>query len=97
MLADLVDRGNEDSRHPFINMKGYLVGNGCADEAIDGDSLPDFYYYHGLYSEEMRDHILESCKDHDYYNATGACRSSLADAYEQVGNVNPYGEWPRSL
>lgn len=34
--------GNEAGQKPALRLRGYLVGNGVTDEAVDGDALVPF-------------------------------------------------------
>lgn len=64
-----------------LGLQGYYIGNGCTDDAYDGDAFVPFIAGHGLISSQLQKDILSACQG-NYWNATGDCSSLLATAYD---------------
>ena len=94
MLVDAIRIQNEKSPSMRINLKGFLVGNGCTGNKVgvcaDGNPyrIP-FMYGHGLISEEVNVKLLQACGPH--YNGTAfTCREELQSAVSRAGSINIY-------
>lgn len=81
-----------------INLKGYLVGNGCTDEAIDGDAFPSFAAGKSLISKDLYRRLEVACGG-SYWNRTitdnednedSECLKLLAVMYTQLQDLNVY-------
>ncbi|KAI8030730.1 Serine carboxypeptidase-like 7 [Camellia lanceoleosa] len=66
-LTSQVLKGLIAGEKPIINLKGYIVGNGVADEIFDGNGLVPFAHGMALISDEMYEEAMTSCKG-NYYN-----------------------------
>eukprot|EP01100_Stratorugosa_tubuloviscum_P010959 TRINITY_DN47_c1_g1_i1.p1 TRINITY_DN47_c1_g1~~TRINITY_DN47_c1_g1_i1.p1 ORF type:complete len:451 (+),score=180.14 TRINITY_DN47_c1_g1_i1:106-1458(+) len=89
-LAQALVNGNKAGNKPFINFKGFLVGNGVTDWNVDvGKGVVDYWYYHGFYSEQLY-HELQTVCQGQYYKPSAACGILQIQMNKQVGSVNPY-------
>eukprot|EP00775_Hariotina_reticulata_P001910 gene1910-2243_t len=61
MLTKEVVIGNHKGVKPPINIKGYLVGNGCTDVHFDGNALPSFAVGKSLISTGLYNRLQEAC------------------------------------
>lgn len=85
-----VAKGISAGVEPKINFKGYLVGNGCTDDEVDGNAIVPFIAGHGLISFEQHEAVEKACKG-SYWNATEkTCVDLLHEVYLTVRNVNLY-------
>eukprot|EP00818_Percolomonas_sp_WS_P010731 CAMPEP_0117455954 /NCGR_PEP_ID=MMETSP0759-20121206/11628_1 /TAXON_ID=63605 /ORGANISM="Percolomonas cosmopolitus, Strain WS" /LENGTH=424 /DNA_ID=CAMNT_0005249279 /DNA_START=439 /DNA_END=1713 /DNA_ORIENTATION=+ len=76
---------------PHINMKGFLIGNGCSDDFNDGQSVPLWLAQHALISTELYEEGVKACKGNFVANANiPACSHMLNKYYTIIENVNPY-------
>eukprot|EP00002_Diphylleia_rotans_P035583 TRINITY_DN7779_c0_g1_i1.p1 TRINITY_DN7779_c0_g1~~TRINITY_DN7779_c0_g1_i1.p1 ORF type:complete len:447 (-),score=76.75 TRINITY_DN7779_c0_g1_i1:108-1448(-) len=87
-LTAEVDAGNAAGK-PFINLQGFIVGNGVMDREIDGNSFVPFTYGHGLISETTFKQ-LESVCGGNYVSPTPACAVLLVSMYNRLGDINIY-------
>lgn len=92
-LAWQVLQHNQAGQNPFVNLKGFMVGNGCTGNAIGSCSdagtqiRVEFLFGHGLYSKDLHSAIMKEC---DFSNPSSTCNSLLTQMGDQVGDVNIY-------
>lgn len=86
---------------PAINLQGFLVGNAWTDPAIDNEGCIDFWWYHGLIADEMRDGLKASCNmstvgplvktgKYGVPHTSSECDELLDEVPLQMGQVNIY-------
>ncbi|XP_065848174.1 serine carboxypeptidase-like 7 [Euphorbia lathyris] len=61
-LIEKIINGNEEGSKPFINFKGYLVGNAVTDVILDGNSPIPYAHGMGLISDELYESLEKSCR-----------------------------------
>ncbi|PKI72459.1 serine carboxypeptidase-like 7 [Punica granatum] len=61
-LVQAIINGNEEGRKPYVNIKGYLLGNPVTDPVIDGNSPIPYAHGMGLISDELYEALQKSCK-----------------------------------
>ena len=98
-LADVINKaGTPSNGLAPINLKGFLVGNGCVGNKVGGcgvspQSIPiaiKFLFGHGIMSEKLYDQLLEACGPSLNKTATTAC-SKLIHSYMNLTNgINVY-------
>lgn len=90
----LMDQISADPLGASINLIGSAIGNGCWGNTVGtcAFSSPeaqqissDFYFGHGMYSQELRKEILVNCGDFEKLSAR--CVKSLAKMEAQIGNL----------
>lgn len=86
-----VVEGNRKGHKPNINIKGYLVGNGCTDAEYDGNAVPPFAAGRSLISQHMYSKLDRACKG-AYWNAPddGECAERLERLQEELAPLNIY-------
>lgn len=90
VTAQTVLKNNAAGLLPVLPLRGFLVGNGCTDEAFDGNALVPFAAGHAFISQEQHADILAACPERQYWNATGACASSLEVLDAELDGLNIY-------
>ncbi|THG16211.1 hypothetical protein TEA_008570 [Camellia sinensis var. sinensis] len=66
VVQEIID-GNELGRQPYMNLKGYILGNPVTDSYVDDDSRIPFAYRLTLISEDLYRAAKASCNG-DYVN-----------------------------
>ncbi|XP_023549196.1 serine carboxypeptidase-like 20 [Cucurbita pepo subsp. pepo] len=89
-LATEVVKGLETGVKPILNFKGYLVGNGVADDVFDGNALVPFAHGMGLISDELFQEVENTCKGNYYEPTDMACEDKLSRVDELVDGLNVY-------
>eukprot|EP00658_Telonema_sp_P-2_P050345 TRINITY_DN3837_c0_g1_i11.p1 TRINITY_DN3837_c0_g1~~TRINITY_DN3837_c0_g1_i11.p1 ORF type:complete len:316 (+),score=69.46 TRINITY_DN3837_c0_g1_i11:133-1080(+) len=74
-----------------INMKGFLVGNGCFDAKIQAGSDMDYLWGHGLIPNTLHRNITATCPD--LTDPSPACSALLAQAEHLTDGVNIYSTY----
>lgn len=89
-LAYEVAKGIDADVKPVLNFKGYMVGNGVADDEFDGNALVPFVHGMGLISDDLFEQVSSACMG-KYYNPTGDnCENSLAKIDAAINDLNIY-------
>lgn len=91
LVTQAVLDGNEAGQKPALRLRGYLVGNGVTDEAVDGDALVPFAAGKSLISRELHQRAHSACGG-SYWNASegSACDRALDEVYSAVSGLNIY-------
>lgn len=89
-LADEVMKGIDAGTKPLINLKGYLVGNGVADEVFDGNALVPFVHGMGLISDDLFEEVNKECRGSYYNSQDENCESMLEKVDEDIEGLNIY-------
>mmetsp|Transcript_26433 Transcript_26433/g.57660 ORF Transcript_26433/g.57660 Transcript_26433/m.57660 type:complete len:507 (+) Transcript_26433:49-1569(+) len=92
LLAQRIYRGlKSEGAGTSINLKGYMTGNGVADDEFDGNGQVEFAFGMGLMDPDTHLQLSSLCGG-NYWNATpgGACSKAINDAYDRFYWVNPY-------
>uniref|UniRef100_A0A383WG00 Carboxypeptidase n=1 Tax=Tetradesmus obliquus TaxID=3088 RepID=A0A383WG00_TETOB len=91
MLARAVWEGNRRGQKPHINIKGYLVGNGCTDAHFDGNAQVPFAFGKSLISASMYSRTREACGGKFYDAPSGSrCESLLSQVWADLAGLNLY-------
>ncbi|CAL4991163.1 unnamed protein product [Urochloa decumbens] len=89
-LSQLVYRKNIGVKKPFINFKGFLVGNGVTDDPIDTKGMFEYWWHHGLISDETL-HSVDLCLDGSTLTKPSPqCQKVMDKATEEQGNIDVY-------
>jgi len=88
MLAQQIFQKPDEST---INMKGFMVGNGCFDQQIQGASDIGYLWGHGLIPNHLYQNITASC--HDVTSPTPSCSTLLSQAEALTDGVNVYNTY----
>uniref|UniRef100_A0A1E5UNE4 Carboxypeptidase n=1 Tax=Dichanthelium oligosanthes TaxID=888268 RepID=A0A1E5UNE4_9POAL len=90
-LSQLVYRNNIGVERPFINFKGFMVGNGVTDDGTDMIGMFEYWWHHGLISDETLESGLKVCLDGStLIKASPECQKIMDKATEEQGNIDVY-------
>ncbi|KAF5835512.1 peptidase S10, serine carboxypeptidase [Dunaliella salina] len=90
-LAKAVVEGNLAGKTPYINLKGYMVGNGCTDLEVDGNALPLFAAGKSLISQRDFVDLNAACSNNIWNSTRGSqCDKDLAGLVEDIADLNIY-------
>ncbi|KAB1226526.1 Serine carboxypeptidase-like 20 [Morella rubra] len=89
-LAHEVVKGIDAGIKPILNFKGYMVGNGVADEHFDGNALVPFAHGMGLISDDLFEEVNNECRGNYYNPLSETCQSKLAKVDEDLEGLNIY-------
>lgn len=89
-LAYEVVKGIDAGEEPVLNLKGYLVGNGVADDEIDGNALVPFVHGMGLISDDLYEEVQSLCEGNFYNPLNEACDSKLSEVDKDIADLNMY-------
>ncbi|XP_054779594.1 serine carboxypeptidase-like 20 [Prosopis cineraria] len=89
-LAYEVAKGIEAGTKPYLNFKGYLVGNGCADDQFDGNALVPFAHGMGLISDELYEETRYVCNGNYYNPVNDICQKLIDKVNETIDGINIY-------
>jgi len=93
----LIDQIDLDSLGAAINFQGAAIGNGCWGNTVGTCAFSsaeaqhisaDFYFGHGMYSQQMRSEVNAACGD--WSSLSPGCTAKLKQMNTQTGNYNVY-------
>lgn len=89
-LAHAIVNYNKKFSHPFINLKGFMVGNAVIDNKYDGIGTVTYWWSHSMISDKTYKKIMNSC-NFTSEKPSIKCIESLSYAviYE-LGRIDPY-------
>ncbi|CAL4986418.1 unnamed protein product [Urochloa decumbens] len=90
-LSQLVYRKNIGVKQPIINLKGFMVGNGVTDDGYDMIGMLEYWWHHGLISDETLDNGLKFCLDNStLIKPSEQCQKVMDKATEEQGHIDVY-------
>lgn len=92
-LAELVnDRNKQTEKYPFINLKGFIVGNPLTADYYDSKGLLEYAWSHAVISDEVYKQANDVCNFKNY-NWTDNCTTIMNvtfKAYDEIDIYNIY-------
>ncbi|CAK9145705.1 unnamed protein product [Ilex paraguariensis] len=92
-LAELVyDRNKERAKYPYINLKGFIVGNPETNDYYDYKGILEYAWSHSVISDQEYDKAKEVCdfKLSDWSNECNNAMNVVFDKYEEIDIYNIY-------
>ncbi|KQK13649.1 serine carboxypeptidase 2 [Brachypodium distachyon] len=89
-LSQLVHRGNKGVERPIINLKGFMVGNAVTDAYNDYVGTFEFWWNHGLISDDTYRLLKDSCLHDAFVHLSPACLAAFRASSEEQGNIDAY-------
>nr|XP_023913727.1 serine carboxypeptidase-like 3 [Quercus suber]POF08972.1 serine carboxypeptidase-like 18 [Quercus suber] len=90
MIVQEIFNGNQAGTYPFMNLRGYVLGNPKTDDFLDDNSRVPFAHRLTLISDELFESAKESCNG-DYVNVNEnntQCVSDIQEIDELLLQIN---------
>lgn len=89
-LAELVyERNKEKNKYPYINFKGFIVGNPETDDFYDMKGLVDYAWSHTIISDQVYGVVNKVC-NFKLFNLTDECNDALNVVYKEYKKIDIY-------
>jgi len=89
-LAQLIVNRNKGAKNPTINLKGILMGNPLVDDYNDNKGMRDYWWNHGLISDESYNDLTKWCLNDSILFPKLNCNAALNQALSEFGDIDPY-------
>ncbi|KAL1343301.1 serine carboxypeptidase-like 33 [Arachis hypogaea] len=92
-LAELVfDRNKDKRKYPFINLKGFIVGNPKTDDYYDNKGLVEYAWSHAVISDQQYDKAKQVCdfKKSEWSNECNIAMNEIFTDYSEIDIYNIY-------
>ncbi|XP_057725930.1 serine carboxypeptidase-like 26 [Arachis stenosperma] len=92
-LAELVfDRNKDRNKYPFINLKGFIVGNPETDDYYDYKGLLEYAWSHAVISDEQYEKAKKVCdfKQIDWPKECNEAMNTVWQDYSEIDIYNIY-------
>jgi len=89
-LSQLVHRNNKGIKKPILNFKGFMVGNAVIDDYHDFVGTFEYWWTHGLISDDTYQKLQLACDFDSAAHASEACNQIFEVAYEEQGTIDAY-------
>ncbi|KAM5549703.1 serine carboxypeptidase-like 18 [Rosa sericea] len=90
IIVQEISDGNEDGRHPPMNIQGYVLGNPGTDVDVDENYRVPFAFRKALISDELYQSLKTNCKG-EYVNVdpnNALCVDDLDQYNECIADIN---------
>ncbi|MQL81781.1 hypothetical protein Taro_014242 [Colocasia esculenta] len=94
-LSQVVYRNNKGVQSPVINFKGFMVGNAVTDDYHDLVGTFEYWWTHGLISDNTYRDLRIACDYVSSQHPSKACMRVLNLASAEQGNIDPYSIFTR--
>ncbi|XP_038988471.1 serine carboxypeptidase-like 26 isoform X1 [Phoenix dactylifera] len=89
-LAELVyDRNKDRKNYPYINLKGFIVGNPETDDYYDSKGLVEYAWSHTVVSDRAYRLVNKVC-DFRLFNWTHECSNAMNMVFDQYKDIDIY-------
>ncbi|XP_010914643.1 serine carboxypeptidase-like 26 [Elaeis guineensis] len=89
-LAELVYERNKDRKsYPYINFKGFIVGNPETDNYYDAKGLVEYAWSHAVVSDQVYRLVNRVC-DFKLSNWTNECNNAMNIVFDQYKDIDIY-------
>jgi len=89
-LSQLVYRNNKGIRKPILNFKGFMVGNAVIDDYHDYMGTFEYWWTHGLISDETYENLRLACEFDSAEHPSKKCDKIYGIAEAEQGNIDAY-------
>ncbi|XP_073008342.1 serine carboxypeptidase-like 26 [Typha latifolia] len=92
-LAEVIYEHNKDRRtYPYINFKGFIVGNPETDDYFDSKGLLEYAWSHSVVSDQVYEQAKNVCnfKLLDWSNACNDAMNIIFNEYSEIDIYNIY-------
>ncbi|GJM94968.1 hypothetical protein PR202_ga11656 [Eleusine coracana subsp. coracana] len=89
-LSQLVYRNNKGVMKPYINFKGFMVGNAVTDDYHDQVGTFESWWNHGLISDATYRLLKATCVHDSVVHSSPPCQAALDKSTAEMGAIDPY-------
>ncbi|KAL5730745.1 Serine carboxypeptidase-like 27 [Ranunculus cassubicifolius] len=89
-LSQIVYERNKGVENPVLNFKGFMVGNAVIDDYHDFIGTFEYWWTHGLISDETYHSLNVYCDLEAAEHVSHECDKVLHRAEAEQGNIDPY-------
>ncbi|GJN35698.1 hypothetical protein PR202_gb24498 [Eleusine coracana subsp. coracana] len=89
-LSQLVYRNNKGVMKPYINFKGFMVGNAVTDDYHDQVGAFESWWNHGLISDATYRLLKATCVHDSVVHSSPPCQAALDKSTAEMGAIDPY-------
>ncbi|CAO2199109.1 unnamed protein product [Urochloa humidicola] len=89
-LSQLVYQKNKGIKKPILNFKGFMVGNAVIDDYHDYIGTFEYWWTHGLISDETYEKLKLACKNDSAEHPSKECEEMYDIAYAEQGDIDVY-------
>ncbi|CAO2817845.1 unnamed protein product [Amaranthus hypochondriacus] len=95
-LSQIIYRRNKGIEQPFMNFKGFMVGNAVTDDYYDYIGTFEYWWTHGLISDTTYKSLKHGCLSGSATHPSIVCAKALDAADLEFGNIDPYSIYTRT-
>ncbi|GMP57171.1 hypothetical protein CsSME_00021366 [Camellia sinensis var. sinensis] len=89
-LAELVyDRNKDTSKYPYINLKGFIVGNPETNDYYDYKGLLEYAWSHSVISDQEFENAKKVC-NFKVFDWSGECNAAMSVVFEKYNEIDIY-------
>ncbi|KAK7348022.1 hypothetical protein VNO80_22570 [Phaseolus coccineus] len=89
-LAELIfDRNKDSNKYPFINLKGFIVGNPETDYYYDNKGLLEYAWSHAVISDQQYEKAKEVC-DFKQFEWSNECNRAMNEVFHDYSEIDIY-------
>ncbi|KAF9620895.1 hypothetical protein IFM89_015292 [Coptis chinensis] len=89
-LAELVyDRNKDRNKYPYINLKGFIVGNPETEDYYDSTGLLEYAWSHAVISDQLYEQAKQACNFKNP-NWTEQCIKFMTLLYKEYHEIDIY-------
>ncbi|KAK7291728.1 hypothetical protein RIF29_07102 [Crotalaria pallida] len=89
-LAEVVfDRNKDRNKYPFINLKGFIVGNPETDDFYDNKGLLEYAWSHAVISDQQYDKAKQVC-DFKKSEWSEECNQAMNEVFQDYREIDIY-------
>ncbi|WVZ72359.1 hypothetical protein U9M48_020832 [Paspalum notatum var. saurae] len=89
-LSQLVYQNNKGIKKPVLNFKGFMVGNAVIDDYHDYIGTFEYWWSHGLISDDTYEKLGLACKYDVAEHPSEKCQEITEVAAAEQGDIDPY-------
>ncbi|CAO2174694.1 unnamed protein product [Urochloa humidicola] len=89
-LSQLVYQMNKGIKKPILNFKGFMVGNAVIDDYHDYIGTFEYWWTHGLISDETYEKLKLACQSDSAEHPSKECEEIYDVAYAEQGDIDVY-------
>ncbi|KAH7655146.1 Peptidase S10 serine carboxypeptidase protein [Dioscorea alata] len=90
-LSELIYERNKNTKnYPFINFKGFMVGNPETDDYFDSKGLVEYAWSHTVISDQIYERVNKDCDFKLFNNWTNKCIKVMDMVFDRYRDIDIY-------